>query len=115
MRESTFWLDEAVHVREFLRTYGKVCPVFRSSDLGRVAAILRKLELFICPDGGMMHLAAALQVPTLTLFFGTNPEVWHPPVASSYYVQAPDNNPRALDPETVAQKAVNILNLTVKT
>ncbi len=114
-RESTFWMDEEVHVREFLKAYAEVCPVFRNSDLGRVAALLKKLDLFICPDGGMMHLAAALRVPTLTLFFGTNPDIWHPPVPSSHYVRAPENDPRALDPEKVVQKAAEIIRRTVKT
>jgi heptosyltransferase-3 len=113
-RESTFWTDEAVHVREFHKAYGDDFPVFRNSNLGRVAAVLRKLDLFICPDGGMMHLAAALRVPTLTLFFGTNPDIWHPPVVTSHYLRVQGNDPRTLDPETVVQKAVNILNLTVK-
>jgi len=110
-RESTFWLDEAVHARKFLSAYGKDCPIFRDSDLGRVAAILRKLDLFICPDGGMMHLAAALRVPTLSLFFGTSPDTWHPPVATSHYLQAPGEDPRALDSELVVETAIKILNL----
>jgi|GEM_PF-1225169 ADP-heptose:LPS heptosyltransferase len=114
-RESTFWLDEAVHEREFRLTYGKSCPVFRDADLGRVGAVLRKLNLFICPDGGMMHLAAALRVPTLTLFFGTSPEIWHPLAASSHYLCAPKNDPRALAPETVVREAMKILKSQVKT
>src|SRR5258708_21232133 len=101
-------MDEAVHVREFHKTYGEEFPVFRNPDLGRVAAVLRKLDLFICPDGGMMHLAAALRVPPLTLFFGTNPEIWHPPVATSHYVRAPENDPRALHPETVSHMAFKV-------
>jgi ADP-heptose:LPS heptosyltransferase len=108
-RESTFWMDEAVHEQLFHRAYGEVFPVFRSPDLGRVAAVLRKLDLFICPDGGMMHLAAAIRVPTLTLFFGTSPEIWHPSVATSHYLRAPDNDPRALDPERVVQEAATLL------
>jgi heptosyltransferase-3 len=114
-RESTFWMDEAVHVREFHQAYGADFPVFRHPDLGRVGAVLRKLDLFICPDGGMMHLAAALRVPTLTLFFGTDPDIWHPLVATSHFLRAPENDPRALDPETVVQKAMEILQLKVKT
>ena len=92
-------MDESVHEQEFQRAYGKKCPVFRDSDLGRVGAILKKLDLFICPDGGMMHLAAALRVPTLTLFFGTSPDIWRPPVPTSHYVSAPEKDPRALDPK----------------
>jgi len=114
-REGTFWMDEAVHVQEFHKAYGKDFPVFRNSDLGCVGAILRKLDLFICPDGGMMHLAAALRVPTLTLFFGTNPEIWHPPVSSSQFLQAPDQDPRTLEPEQVVQTAIKMLNLKVTT
>jgi len=114
-RESTFWMDEEVHEREFHRAYGEQCPVFCDSDIGHVAAILRKLTLFICPDGGIMHLAAAVRTPTLALFFGTNPDIWHPPVASSHYLRAPENHPCALDPEKVVQKALQILNLTPKT
>jgi heptosyltransferase-3 len=109
-RKTTFWRDEAVHEREFFNVYGKTCPVFRDPDLGRVGAILKKLQLFICPDGGMMHLAAALRVPTLSLFFGTNPDIWHPPVKSSYYLRAPENNPNALTPETVVEKALSIIH-----
>jgi ADP-heptose:LPS heptosyltransferase len=110
-RTSTFWMDEEVHVREFRMGYGDDFPVFRNSNLDRVAAVLHKLDLFICPDGGMMHLAAALRVPTLTLFFGTNPEVWHPSVTTSHYLRAADNNPQALAPEKVVQKSLEILNL----
>ncbi len=110
-REATFWMDESVHEREFRKVFGRDGPVFRSPDLGRVAAVLKKLDLFICPDGGMMHLAAALGVPTLTLFFGTNPEIWHPSVPTSHYVRAPGNDPRALGPELVFQKAVEMLKL----
>jgi hypothetical protein len=49
-------------------------------------------------------------VPTLTLFFGTSPEIWHPPVVTSRYLRAPQNDPRALDPEKVVQEAMKILN-----
>jgi heptosyltransferase-3 len=108
-RDSTFWMDEDIHVRQFHEAYGDDFPIFRDADLGRVAAALKKLSLFICPDGGMMHVAAALRVPTLTLFFGTDPEIWHPPVPSSHYLRAPDRNPQALEPDKVVQKALKIL------
>jgi len=104
-REATFWMDESVHLREFQKAYGKQFPVFCDANLGRVGAILQKLNLFICPDGGMMHLAAALRVPTLTLFFGTNPDIWHPPVPTSQYIQAPGNDPGKLNAATVAKAA----------
>lgn len=37
-------------------------------DLRRVAAIIKNLDLLIAPDSGLMHVAAALDVPTVAYF-----------------------------------------------
>ncbi|MCX5794086.1 MAG: glycosyltransferase family 9 protein [Elusimicrobia bacterium] len=108
-RESTFWLDEDVHLSEFKKAFGADAPVFQEADLGRVAALLARLRLFICPDGGMMHVAAGLKVPTLTLFFGTDPEVWNPPVPTAHFLRSPGQDPKGLAPAAVADAAVRLL------
>jgi len=56
-----------------------------------------------------MHLAAALKVPTLTLFFGTDPEIWHPPVSSSHYLKGNGLDPKTLEPAQVSKLAEQIL------
>ncbi|MBI5241854.1 MAG: glycosyltransferase family 9 protein [Elusimicrobia bacterium] len=102
-RETTFWLDEDVHLSAFKKAFGAEVPVFQESDLGRVAALLARLRLFICPDGGMMHLAAGLKVPALTLFFGTDPAVWSPPVATAHFLRSPE-------PAAVVEAALRIFD-----
>ena len=109
-RESTFWLDEDLHLYEFKKAFGAKVPVFQEADLGRVAALLARLRLFICPDGGMMHVAAGLKVPTLTLFFGTDPEVWNPPVPTANFLRSPGSDPKSLEPAAVVSAAMRILN-----
>lgn len=47
--------------------------------LGHVAAILTHASIFICNDGGLLHLAASLDVPTLSFFGPVNPQVYGPP------------------------------------
>ena len=113
-RETSFWMDEEIHERKFQDAYGKPSVVFREAQLGRVAALIQRLSLLICPDGGIMHLAAALGTPTLTLFFGTDPDVWHPPVASSHYLRALEG-PRSLRPESVIEQAKRLLGCGIKT
>jgi ADP-heptose:LPS heptosyltransferase len=107
-REATFWLDEEVHLSEFKKALGADVPVFQEADLGRVAALLARLKLFLCPDGGMMHLAAGLRVPALTLFFGTDPEVWNPPVPTAHFLRTSD--PESLEPGTVVAAALALLD-----
>jgi ADP-heptose:LPS heptosyltransferase len=75
-----------------------------------VAALLARLRLFICPDGGMMHVAAGLKVPALTLFFGTDPEVWNPPVPTAHFLRSPGADPNSLEPPTVVETALRILD-----
>ena len=113
-RDSTFWLDEDVHLSGFKEAFGADVPVFQEADLGRVAALLARLRLFICPDGGMMHVAAGLKVPTLTLFFGTDPEIWNPPVPTAHFLRSPGAGPRSLEPSAVVEAAIRILDETPK-
>jgi heptosyltransferase-3 len=111
-RESTFWMDEEVHERGFYQAYGASCPAFREPQLGRVAALIKELDLLICPDGGIMHLAAGIGAPTLALFLGTDPEIWHPPVSSSHYLRTTGADPRSLRPENVIQEAQRLLDVS---
>jgi ADP-heptose:LPS heptosyltransferase len=46
-------------------------------DLGDVAALIARAALVIGTDSGVSHIAAALDVPSATLFGPTNPAEWH--------------------------------------
>jgi ADP-heptose:LPS heptosyltransferase len=44
----------------------------------KLAAWFRSCDLMICNDTGVMHLAAAVGVPTVALFGPTDPQEWTP-------------------------------------
>ncbi len=97
------WPEDAfVRLAAQIRMDGRYRPVFlgqpgKRERLGRIRAlsnsqvvILPELELkplmgllascraLVCCDGGIMHLAIALGLPTLALFGPTQPEIWFP-------------------------------------
>jgi len=79
-------------------------PVFSNSDLSRVAAFLKGLDLFVCVDGGLFHIAVGAGVRTLGLFFKTDPDRWKPPVSWATVLRPADDVPASLTPEEVYQK-----------
>jgi ADP-heptose:LPS heptosyltransferase len=79
-------------------------PVFSDRDLARVAAFLTGLDLLVCVDGGLFHIAVAAGVPTLGLFFKTDPACWKPPVPWATVLRPPDDIPKSLLPEEVYQQ-----------
>lgn len=63
------WIAVRIHEES-----GKIHPVVGPDlDLGQLATVLAKLDLLITNDSGPMHMAAALDVPCLTLFGPTDP------------------------------------------
>ncbi|MBM3264628.1 MAG: glycosyltransferase family 9 protein [candidate division Zixibacteria bacterium] len=47
-------------------------------DLPLIAALIRRLRLFISNDGGPMHIAAAVGTPTVGIFGPSRPDIWFP-------------------------------------
>jgi ADP-heptose:LPS heptosyltransferase len=88
---------------------GKDVPVFDLPGIGKAAAFMRRLDLFICPDGGLFHVSCAVGTPTLGLFFGTDPERWRPPVPHAFTIRCQGNDPMALSAERVFAAAVDAL------
>lgn len=52
--------------------------VVRGKTLAEAAALVSAADLFIGNDSGIGHLAAAVGIPTLSLFGPTDPRVWRP-------------------------------------
>lgn len=61
--------------------------LLHNMSLPLLAAILACCQAYVGNDSGVSHLAAAVGVPTVTIFGPTDPEVWAPCGASVYIVR----------------------------
>ena len=79
--------------------------VVRGRSITDVAALLRRADLVLCNDTGVMHVACAARAHVLAVFGPTDPFRWAPRCANLRVVRAPDGDLRALTPATVAAVA----------
>lgn len=68
--------DEVRAFRESLGAWSGVETA--SGDLRLAGALLARARVCVANDGGLMHLAAAVGVPTVAVFGPTDPAVWGP-------------------------------------
>ena len=68
----------ADEVRRALPSDAAVIDTVGGAPLLTLAALLSRLSLFITPDTGPMHLAAAVGAPLVALFGPSSPERWGP-------------------------------------
>lgn len=57
---------------------GRLVNLVGTVDFVRLGAVLAEADLFIGPDSGPMHLAAAVGTPTVAIFGPSSPEVYRP-------------------------------------
>ena len=67
-------------------------PTYSHPDIRNVGSVIANTTLFIGADGGVMHLATAVQVPTLGLFSITDPKAYAPYNAGSTGVNTNENS-----------------------
>lgn len=79
-----------------------VMPV-PTPDLGTLIAALALAERVVCPDGGAMHIAAALGKPVVALFGDSPVERWRPWGVPHRVVQPPSRNLADLPLEPVLE------------
>ena len=79
--------DERERLGE-LRAWVQGEPAARwlGADLLTVAAALSKARVAVCPDSGLMHLAAAVGTPVVALFGSTVPELGFAPAGAGHRV-----------------------------
>lgn len=53
-------------------------PAYYGTDIRELGAVIAACDVFIGSDSGIMHLASAVQVPTVGLFSVTNPGMYQP-------------------------------------
>lgn len=74
-------------VSDMLRSL-KIHPiVVRNKSIREVAAILSNVNLVITNDTGIMHVAAAVGAPVLSLFGPTDPDQWAPIGSRNRYIK----------------------------
>ena len=59
------------------------------TELGEAMALIEACDLFVTNDSGLMHVAAALQVPVIAIFGSTNPVTTGPHSSRSRVVRTP--------------------------
>ena len=69
------------------------------TSLGEAMALIERCDLFITNDSGLMHVAAALDVPLIAVFGSTNSITTGPLSQNSRIVQAPLECSPCLRPE----------------
>ena len=80
----------------------------RSRTLEDLIEVLGACDASVCPDGGTMHIAAALGLPTLGLFGDVDPEKWRPWSPRSMFLKSVTNNVNDIPIKDVST-SVNLL------
>lgn len=106
-KDAMFMLLGAPHERELVENLLNHIPEDRminlydnASGLDEVQAYLAEADVFIGNDSGLAHIAAALDVPTLTLFGPTQDCLYRPYGNMSHIIAAPES-PREVTGFTV--------------
>lgn len=83
--------------------------IAQSLDIKDLSAVMRKFDLYISNDTGILHLASLNKVKTIGLFGPTSSNEWRPIGKDTVCIQAPTEDINSLKPETVMQTAYEIL------
>jgi heptosyltransferase-2 len=68
--------DALLH--ELTGLMGTPVPVCSPLTLRQLAALIKHLDLVICNDTGVLHLAAAVGTPTVSFHATSDPKIWKP-------------------------------------
>jgi ADP-heptose:LPS heptosyltransferase len=102
---------DAAAVSAFVEACDVVPTVVGKRSIGEVAALMRRADLVICNDTGVMHVAASVGARTLAVFGPTDPNRWAPRAEQLHVVRAPNGDLTAMSPGLVARRAADILEL----
>jgi ADP-heptose:LPS heptosyltransferase len=67
-------------------------------------------DCVVGPDGGAMHVAAGLDIPTLTLFGDVDPNIWNPYSKKSFFIKSPSDTLLDLTPCMVAERTLSLIS-----
>jgi ADP-heptose:LPS heptosyltransferase len=82
-------VGRAAMLRASLEAQGVAAALIPPGGIGRFMALCAALDLLVCNDSGVAHIAAALGVPTLSLHSLGRPREWAPRGARAVALHAP--------------------------
>jgi ADP-heptose:LPS heptosyltransferase len=85
------------------------CQYVVLKPIREVAAVINKLSLFVTNDTGIMHVAAAMNTPVLSLFGPTDPLQWAPVGRRNKYVLGRCENVNSITVDKVYRIAVDMI------
>lgn len=100
---------DSASVRAFLDACHFTGTVVRGRSITDVAALMKRADLVVCNDTGVMHVACAAGARVLGIFGPTDPVRWAPRSPGLRIVRAPGGDLRALSPATVVREAEDYL------
>ena len=89
-------MDEEAH-RDLQSILGETIQYVVNWDLRRLASLLFHVDLVISNDTGIMHVAASVGAPLVSIFGPTNPLQWAPMGPRSRYIQCDPINSISVD------------------
>jgi len=112
-RELTLVVVQGPADTSTVQAFTNACDVEGTIVKGRsitdVAALLKRADLVLCNDTGVMHVACAAGARVLAIFGLTDPVRWAPRSPGLRIVRAPGGDLRALEPAVVAREAEDYL------
>lgn len=103
---------DAGTVRDFEAACGVHGTIVRGRSITDVAALMKRADLVVCNDTGVMHVACASGSRVLAVFGLTDPVRWAPRSPGLRVVRAPGGKLDALSPEVVAREALDYLRIS---
>jgi ADP-heptose:LPS heptosyltransferase len=89
---------------------GRAFTLVENRPIREVAAILAMARLVVSNDTGIMHVAAAVGTPVLSLFGPTDPRQWAPLSAGSRYIQGEGGDIRSIALDDVRSAVLSMLS-----
>jgi heptosyltransferase-3 len=81
-----------------------------TTNLRSLMVAFSACDLIVGSDGGAMHIAAALDIATVTLFGDIDPVVWQPYSKKGIAISSPSDTLSDLDPIAVSKKVIEIIS-----
>ncbi|MBX9741982.1 MAG: glycosyltransferase family 9 protein [Chthoniobacterales bacterium] len=85
-----------------------------NKNLRDLMVAFKTCDLVIGSDGGAMHIAAGMDVPTLTLFGDVDPTIWKPYSKKGIALKSPSDSLVDLAPDLVAEKVKSFLGIQAR-